>query len=142
MKVSDTEPLVAQILNGGREFGRRDAEGRPTDRPVPGLFRPRTVAGTGAAGCEEVGRGVSDRPGSDLRGESARAAASARGGQSVPVDAVAEGGPRPRPGRLLQNLHRPEGRPTDQRGAVELISRGPRPSVRPLLDASPPISSL
>src|SRR2546427_13168485 len=118
MKVSDTEPLVAQILNGGREFGRRDAEGRPTDRPVPGLFRPRTVAGTGAAGCEEVGRGVSDRPGSDGSGEGARTAASARGGQSVPVDAGAERRPRPGPGRLLQEIHRPEGRPTGPRGSA------------------------
>src|SRR5256712_6990881 len=131
MKVSDTEPVVAEILNGGREFGRVDAEGRPTDRPVPGLFRPRTVAGRGAAGCEEVGRGVSNRPGSDGSGEGARAAASARGGQSVPLDAVAERRPRPGPGRVLQDNHRPEGRPTDQKGPLNPSYLGCGTSRRP-----------
>src|SRR6266705_2955413 len=118
------------------DSGRVHAERRPPDRPVPRIFRPGTDEGPGPTGRETLGRRVPHGPGGQRRRESPRPAARDRGRKGVSVDPVAEGRPRPRACRLLQNLDRPKGREANQRFPVDAFIDGLGRSGHPQRRAS------
>src|SRR5467141_2978876 len=141
MKVSSGETATKPLWRR-RDSDRVHAEGRPTDRPLSRLLRRRPIPAAGAPRREAVGRGVADHAGGRERREGPRPPASGGGRQGVPVDALAEGRPRPRPGRLLQDVDRPEGRETHQgsslaRDRLERITDGLAGAVNPRPGAFP-----
>src|SRR3990172_1173592 len=113
MKISASDEHVAKPY-GAVAVRSHDAEGRPADRALPGVLRPRAVEGGRPSGREEICDRVADRGGDRSGGESPRPAAPGRGGQGLSIDALAEGGPRPRPRGLLQDVNPPQGRRTDE----------------------------
>src|SRR5207245_11040268 len=100
---------------GRGESARGHAEGRPPDRPLPGVLRPGTDEAPRPARRETVGRRIPHRARGHHRGESPRPPTGARGRKGVSLDPLAERGTRPRARGLLQDLDRPKSGEADER---------------------------